>query len=125
MLRNVGVALGHTLIALEAAAKGLGKLDADLATIAADLADRWEVLAEAVQTVMRRHGLPDAYEQLKELTRGRAIDAEALREFIDGLPLPAAEATAAARARPLLLYGPRRRARAPHLRAGALRPKKP
>ncbi len=60
-------------------------------TIAADLADRWEVLAEAVQTVMRRYGLPDAYEQLKELTRGRAIDAEALREFIGGLPLPAAE----------------------------------
>ncbi len=70
MLRNVGVALGHTLIALEATGKGLGKLDADLAAIAADLADRWEVLAEAIQTVMRRYGLPDAYEQLKELTRG-------------------------------------------------------
>ena len=91
VLRNAGVALGHTLIALEAAGKGLGKLDADLPTIAADLADRWEVLAEAVQTVMRRYGQPDAYEQLKQLTRGRAIDAEALREFIAGLPLPAAE----------------------------------
>jgi adenylosuccinate lyase len=88
VLRNVGVALGHALIALEAAAKGLSKLDADLATIAADLADRWEVLAEAVQTVMRRYGLPDAYEQLKALTRGRAIDERTLREFIGGLPLP-------------------------------------
>jgi len=91
VLRNVGVALGHALIALEAAAKGLGKLDADLATIAADLEDRWEVLAEAVQTVMRRYGLPDAYEQLKALTRGRAIDESIMREFIGGLPIPAEE----------------------------------
>ncbi len=91
VLRNSGVALGHTLIAVEAAAKGLGKLEADAETIAGDLAERWEVLAEAVQTVMRRHGLPDAYERLKELTRGRTIDAKALREFIGGLPLPAAE----------------------------------
>jgi adenylosuccinate lyase len=84
----VGVALGHALIAFEAAAKGLSKLDADLATIAADLADRWEVLAEAVQTVMRRYGLPDAYEQLKALTRGRAIDEKTMREFIGGLAIP-------------------------------------
>ena len=91
VLRNVGVALGHTLIALDAAGKGLGKLDADLATIAADLEERWEVLAEAIQTVMRRYGLPDAYEQLKDLTRGRTIDAAALREFIGGLSIPAAE----------------------------------
>jgi adenylosuccinate lyase len=91
VLRNAGVALGHTLIAIDAAAKGLGKLEADPAAIAADLADRWEVLAEAIQTVMRRHGLPDAYEQLKELTRGRRIDAKALRDFIGVLPIPAAE----------------------------------
>jgi adenylosuccinate lyase len=91
VLRNVGVALGHALIAFEAAAKGLGKLDADLATIAADLEDRWEVLAEAVQTVMRRYGLPDAYEQLKELTRGRSIDETIMRDFIGGLPIPAEE----------------------------------
>ena len=88
VLRNAGVALGHTLIAIDAAAKGLGKLEADPAAIAADLADRWEVLAEAIQTVMRRHGLPDAYEQLKELTRGRRIDAKVLRDFIGGLPIP-------------------------------------
>jgi adenylosuccinate lyase len=91
VLRNVGVAIGHTLIALEAVEQGLGKLDADLATIGAELEERWEVLAEAVQTVMRRHGLPDAYEQLKALTRGRSIDANALREFISGLAIPAAE----------------------------------
>ena len=91
VLRNAGVALGHSLIALDAALKGLRKLDADLTVIAADLAGRFEVLAEAIQTVMRRHGLPDAYEQLKELTRGRAIDADTLREFVAGLPIPAAE----------------------------------
>jgi adenylosuccinate lyase len=91
VLRNLGVALGHTLIAFDAAQKGLAKLDADPNTIAADLANRWEVLAEAVQTVMRRHGLPDAYERLKELTRGRSIDAKALRDFIAGLEIPPAE----------------------------------
>jgi adenylosuccinate lyase len=91
VLRNVGVALGHTLIALDAARKGLGKLDADLALIEADLGARWEVLAEAIQTVMRRYGLPDAYEQLKELTRGREITAEALRAFVGRLAIPAEE----------------------------------
>jgi adenylosuccinate lyase len=91
VLRNVGVGLGHTLIALDATSKGLGKLDADLAKIAADLADRWEVLAEAIQTVMRRYGLPDAYEQLKELTRGREITGDSLREFIGKLDIPAVE----------------------------------
>jgi len=93
VLRNLGVALGHTLISVEALGKGLGKLEADTTAIAADLANRWEVLAEAIQTVMRRHGLPDAYEQLKELTRGRAIDADTLREFVSSLDIPAAERT--------------------------------
>jgi len=91
VLRNCGVALGHTLIALDAAQRGLGKLDADLKLIAAELDDRWEVLAEAIQTVMRRYGQPDAYEQLKDLTRGHAIDAQALRQFIGTLALPSAE----------------------------------
>jgi adenylosuccinate lyase len=90
VLRNAGVALGHSLVALDACQRGLSKLEADLALIAADLRDRWEVLAEAIQTVMRRHGMPDAYEQLKELTRGREIDAAALRDFIAGLELPPA-----------------------------------
>lgn len=91
VLRNLGVALGHALIALDAAKKGLRKLDADLSVIEADLAGRWEVLAEAIQTVMRRYGLPDAYEQLKDLTRGRAVDGDTLRRFIAGLPIPAGE----------------------------------
>jgi adenylosuccinate lyase len=91
VLRNAGVALGHTLIALDGVQRGLGKLDADPERIAADLADRWEVLAEAVQTVMRRHGLADAYEQLKDLTRGRQIDRDALRAFIAKLDIPAGE----------------------------------
>jgi adenylosuccinate lyase len=91
VLRNAGVALGHTLIALDAALKGLGKLDADLSLIAADVSSRWEVLAEAIQTVMRRHGHADAYEQLKDLTRGREINAESLREFIGKLDIPAVE----------------------------------
>jgi adenylosuccinate lyase len=99
VLRNAGVALGHTLVAIEAAHKGLGKLDADLDSIAADLAGRYEVLAEAIQTVMRRYGLPDAYEQLKDLTRGRAIDAATLATFVAGLAIPAAE-----RARLLALH---------------------
>jgi adenylosuccinate lyase len=91
VLRNLAVALGHTLVALDSCQRGLGKLDADLDRIAADLADRWEVLAEAVQTVMRRHGLADAYEQLKTLTRGREVTRETLREFIAKLDIPAAE----------------------------------
>ncbi len=91
VLRNAAVALGHTLVALDGCQRGLAKLDADPERIAADLADRWEVLAEAVQTVMRRYGLSDAYEQLKELTRGRPIDAAAMRAFIEQLAIPAAE----------------------------------
>ena len=87
-LRNAGVALGHSLLAWGACLRGLSKLEADPVRIAADLEANWEVLAEAVQTVMRRHGLPDPYEQLKALTRGKRIDAAALREFIRGLALP-------------------------------------
>jgi adenylosuccinate lyase len=91
VLRNLSVALGHSLVALDACQRGLGKLDADPARIAADLADRWEVLAEAIQTVMRRHGLADAYEQLKELTRGREINREVLVDFISRLDIPRAD----------------------------------
>jgi len=91
VLRNSSVALGHTLVALDSCMKGLGKLDADPALIAADLEDRWEVLAEAIQTVMRRYGLTNAYEQLKDLTRGREINREMLRDFINKLEIPAAE----------------------------------
>src|SRR5256714_9651972 len=80
--RNVGSPLGHTLLAYAPCLRGLAKLQADPARLGADLDDNWEVLTEAVQTVMRRHGLPDPYEQLKQLTRGKRIDADAMRAFI-------------------------------------------
>jgi len=91
VLRNLGVALGHTLIAWKALGRGLGKVAADPARIAADIDGAWEVLGEAVQTVLRAAGVPEGYERLKEFTRGRSIDAKALAEFIDTLPLAAAE----------------------------------
>jgi adenylosuccinate lyase len=88
VLRALGTAFGHSLVALEALSRGLAKLSADPQRLAADLDGAWEVLAEPVQTLMRRHGLPNPYEQLKALTRGHGIDADALRDFIAGLPLP-------------------------------------
>ena len=88
VLRNLGVALGHSLLAWEACLRGLGKLDVNREAIARDLDDAWEVLAEPIQTVMRRHGVPNPYEQLKELTRGRAITREALHAFVAQLPVP-------------------------------------
>ena len=91
VLRNVGVALGHGLLAYQSCLKGLGGLEADPARMLEDLEANWEVLAEAVQTVMRRHGLPDPYEQLKALTRGKRVDGEAMRAFIRGLELPEGE----------------------------------
>ncbi len=87
--RNLGVAAGHSLLACESLRNGLGRLEHDPERIAADLESRWEVLAEAVQTVMRRYGIEDAYEQLKELTRGEAIDEAGLHSFIKGLEIPA------------------------------------
>jgi len=90
VLRALGTAFGHSLIALDALMRGLGKLNANEARLAADLDAAWEVLAEPVQTVMRRHGLPNPYEQLKALTRGQGIDATAMREFVESLDLPAA-----------------------------------
>lgn len=91
VLRNLGVALGHTLIAWKALGRGLDKVAADPVRIAADIDGAWEVLGEAVQTVLRAVGVPDGYERLKDFTRGRTIDARALAEFIDSLPLPVAE----------------------------------
>ena len=89
VLRNVGVALGHALLGYDACLRGLGKLEVDLDRLAADLAANREVLAEAIQTVMRRYGVPNPYEQLKELTRGRSISAEDLARFVDALDIPA------------------------------------
>src|SRR6185437_7734799 len=91
VLRNLGVALGHTLIAWSALGRGLTKIEADAARMRADLDGSWEVLGEAVQTVLRAAGVPDGYERLKEFTRGRAIDGGMLGAFIDSLPLADAE----------------------------------
>jgi len=88
VLRNLGVALGHSLIAHRALERGLGKVAPDPVRIAADLDDAWEVLGEAVQTVLRAAGVPDGYELLKEFTRGRRIDQALYREFVASLPLP-------------------------------------
>jgi adenylosuccinate lyase len=88
VLRNLGVGIGHSLIAVESAAKGLGKLEADASRIRDDLDASPEVLAEAVQTVMRRYGISDAYEQLKAITRGQAITTENLKAFVHTVDIP-------------------------------------
>jgi len=87
-LRNVGTALGHTLLAYGACLRGLGKLEADRARLAADLDASWEVLAEAVQQVMRRHGIADAYDKLKAVSRGKRLERRQLAAFVKALPLP-------------------------------------
>jgi adenylosuccinate lyase len=88
VLRNLGVAVGYSLIAYQATLKGISKLEANPQALADDLDQNWEVLAEPVQTVMRRYGIEKPYEKLKELTRGKRVDAEGMRTFIDGLELP-------------------------------------
>ncbi|WP_344758721.1 adenylosuccinate lyase [Luteimonas lutimaris] len=88
VLRALGTAFGHALIGYDALLRGLGKLSTNPGRLAADLDAAWEVLAEAVQTVMRRHGLPNPYEQLKALTRGQGINEASMRGFIDSLDLP-------------------------------------
>jgi adenylosuccinate lyase len=89
VLRNMGVALGHTLLGYDSCLKGLNQLDADRGRMAADLDANWEVLAEPIQTVMRRHGIANAYEKLKELTRGKeGITRDTLHAFIKGLAIP-------------------------------------
>ena len=89
VLRALGMAFGHALIGFDSLLRGLGKLSANLERLSGDLDAAWEVLAEAMQTVMRRHGLPNPYEQLKALTRGHGITEAAMREFIETLDLPA------------------------------------
>ncbi|MCS3746285.1 MULTISPECIES: adenylosuccinate lyase [unclassified Xanthomonas] len=88
VLRALGTAFGHTQVALDSLAKGLGKLTVNPQRLDADLDAAWEVLAEAVQTVMRRHGLPNPYEQLKALTRGHGITAASMQAFVESLQLP-------------------------------------
>ena len=89
VLRNLGVAAAHSVIAWRSTLKGLSKLEVNRQRLEEDLDNAWEVLAEPIQTVMRRYGLADAYEQLKDFSRGRKIDARALHEFIESLELPA------------------------------------
>jgi adenylosuccinate lyase len=86
--RNLGVGLAHSLVAYESCLKGLGKLALDEGAIARDLADAWELLAEPIQTVMRRNGIENSYERLKELTRGRTVDRAMLGRFVESLPIP-------------------------------------
>jgi adenylosuccinate lyase len=88
VLRALGLALAHCTIAYQSLAKGLGKLEANREGMLAELDANWEVLGEAVQTVMRRHGIEQPYEKLKELTRGKRVDAAAMRAFIERLEIP-------------------------------------
>jgi adenylosuccinate lyase len=88
VLRNIGVALGYTLLAYDSCLRGLNKLETNHARLAEDLDNSWEVLAEPVQTVMRRYGIENPYEQLKELTRGKGISKADLQVFIAKLAIP-------------------------------------
>jgi adenylosuccinate lyase len=88
VLRNIGVALGYAVLAYDSCLRGLNKLEVNPARLEQDLDANWEVLAEPVQTVMRRYGIENPYEQLKELTRGKGISKDGLREFIQGLAIP-------------------------------------
>ncbi len=91
VLRNMGVALGYALLGYDSLTRGLGKLEVNPEALAADLDNAWEVLAEPIQTVMRRYKLPNPYERLKELTRGKAITRDAIHAFIGTLEIPQAE----------------------------------
>ena len=93
VLRNMGVGLGYAMIAYDACLRGLNKLELNAAALDADLDKTWEVLAEPIQTVMRRYGIENPYEQLKELTRGKGITREGLQTFIQGLAIPEVEKT--------------------------------
>jgi adenylosuccinate lyase len=91
VLRNLGVGIGYSILAYESCLRGLNKLEVNTNAISADLDNTWELLAEPVQTVMRRYNLPNPYEQLKELTRGKGITKEGLKQFIEQLDLPNSE----------------------------------
>jgi len=90
VLRNFGMATAYVVIAIKSTLRGLGKLQADSAVIADDLESAWAVIGEAVQTVMRRYGIPEPYEKLKALTRGQAVDRELIQQFVESLEIPAA-----------------------------------
>lgn len=90
VLRNVGVAIAHSVLAYQSCLKGLSKLEVNVEHINAELEQTWEVLAEPIQTVMRRYGVEKPYEMLKDLTRGQGITRDSLHTFIEGLDIPAA-----------------------------------
>jgi len=100
VLRNLGVALGHSLVAWSSLQRGLGKIEPDSTRLAADLDGAWEVLGEAVQTVLRAAGVPNGYEKLKDYTRGQAIDGDRYRAFVATLPLSESERARLAALRP-------------------------
>lgn len=100
VLRNVGVAIAHSLIGWRALHRGLGKVDANPERLSSDLAQSWEVLGEAVQTVLRAEGVANGYELLKDLTRGQSLDATRYLEFVRGLPIPESRKAALAALRP-------------------------
>jgi len=89
VLRNLGMGAAYSVIAWKAALRGIGKLDAAPAALAADLDATWEILAEPIQTVMRRYGIEQPYEKLKELTRGQKVTKETMQAFVDNLDIPA------------------------------------
>ena len=91
VLRNLGVGIAHSLVSYDSCLKGIGKLEVNRVVIEADINQAWAVLAEPIQTVMRRYGVPQAYEKLKDLTRGRGIDQAQLQAFITDLPIPEQE----------------------------------
>jgi adenylosuccinate lyase len=93
VLRNIGVAFGYTVLAWRSLSVGLGKLELNQEALDEDLNAAWEVLAEPIQTVMRRYGVQGAYEQLKEVTRGKTVTAQALHGLIQSLDIPEAEKT--------------------------------
>jgi adenylosuccinate lyase len=105
VLRNLGVGVAHSVIACDSLLRGIGKLEASPQRLQADLDASWEVLAEAVQTVMRRYGVEQPYEKLKELTRGKGISAETLQQFIAGLDIPDAAREELARLTPASYIG--------------------
>ncbi|MDH5259743.1 MAG: lyase family protein, partial [Gammaproteobacteria bacterium] len=88
VLRNLGVGIAHSVIAYESALKGISKLEVNIDALAKDLDNNWEVLAEPIQTVMRRYGIENPYEKLKELTRGQRVNQQSMRAFIETLDVP-------------------------------------
>jgi adenylosuccinate lyase len=100
VLRNLGVAMGYSLLGYDSCVRGLDKLEADPSHIHADLSQAWEVLAEPIQTIMRKYGLDNPYDRLKALTRGKVVDEIMLKEFVATLPIPEFERERLANMRP-------------------------